>query len=121
MSNERPDAVDILYQNHRGEVAWRRIVPVIMYYSTDLPWHPEIQHLLAALDLDRNEPRTFAMKDVLCWGRENYVRLTNWLLTSAIHSTIPASHGPDAVLANPSVMDEGKVNWSPDEILKREG
>ncbi len=60
-------AVRILYTNHRGDTAWRRIVPEsIQWGSTD--WHPEPQWLLWAFDLDRDAVRTFALRDIWRWG-----------------------------------------------------
>lgn len=58
--------VRILYTNHRGEVGWRRIFPQhIVCGSTD--WHPEVQWLLRAFDLDRKAERDFALKDIKEW------------------------------------------------------
>lgn len=61
--------VEIDYTNHRGERSVRRIEP-----DDDFPmrfgrtaYHPEPQWLLDAMDLDKNEERTFAMKDIHSW------------------------------------------------------
>jgi predicted DNA-binding transcriptional regulator YafY len=62
-------AVRILYTNYRGETALRSIVPHRLYYgSTD--WHPGPQWLLEALDIEKGQNRTFAMKDVRAWMAE---------------------------------------------------
>ena len=58
--------VRILYTNYKGETGLRAITPVRIFFgSTD--WHKEPQWLLDALDLDKGENRTFAMKDVRAW------------------------------------------------------
>ena len=64
MDDER--AVRILYTNYRGETALRSIVPERIHFGST-QWHPEPQWLLDALDLDKKEPRTFAIKDIRTW------------------------------------------------------
>jgi len=59
-------AVRVLYTNYRGETALRTIVPERMYFGST-EWHPEPQWLLEALDLEKGQNRTFAMKDVRAW------------------------------------------------------
>ena len=60
------EAVSIVYTNHRGETATRRILPHrISFGSTE--WHPEPQWLLEATDLERNVERSFALKDIREW------------------------------------------------------
>jgi predicted DNA-binding transcriptional regulator YafY len=59
-------AVQIDYTNYRGERKEYRIKPGRIFFGhTD--YHPEAQWLLEATDLDRQVPRTFAMKDVHGW------------------------------------------------------
>lgn len=60
------ETVSILYTNHRGETAVRRIKPLRLWFGAT-EWHTKEQWLLDAEDLDKKEPRTFAMKDVLSW------------------------------------------------------
>lgn len=58
--------IKILYKNYRGETTLREIVPIeIIFGSTE--FHPEKQWLLKAYALEKNEERTFAMKDILEW------------------------------------------------------
>lgn len=58
--------VKILYTNWKGETAIRRILPKeLNFISTK--WHKEVQWCLLALDLDKNEERTFACKDIKAW------------------------------------------------------
>lgn len=59
--------VDIDYTNYRGERAVRRIIPVEMTFSASLPWHSEVQWTLLALDVEKREHRSFAMKDIHSW------------------------------------------------------
>jgi hypothetical protein len=61
-----PRVVRILYTNWKGQVSWRRILPTgLMFGSTE--WHPAEQWLLEAVDLDKDAPRTFAIKDIVRW------------------------------------------------------
>jgi predicted DNA-binding transcriptional regulator YafY len=59
-------AVVIDYTNHRGERSLRRVEPDRHYFGS-AEWHPEPQWLLDALDLDLDEYRTFAVKDIHSW------------------------------------------------------
>lgn len=58
--------VVIDYTNHRGERAERRIRPLEVKFKTT-EWHPEPQWLLRAFDIDKQELREFAMKDIHSW------------------------------------------------------
>lgn len=57
----------ILYTNHRGETATRRIVPERVWFGSTR-WHPEPQWLLDAKDIDRRDRRSFALRDILSWA-----------------------------------------------------
>lgn len=59
-------AVRILYTNHRGETALRRIVPESIRFGSS-EWHPEPQWLLEAMDEEKGAARSFAMKDIRAW------------------------------------------------------
>jgi predicted DNA-binding transcriptional regulator YafY len=58
--------VSILYTNYRGETAIRRIVPQRLWFGAT-SWHPEQGWLLDAIDIEKGEIRSFAMKDVKAW------------------------------------------------------
>jgi predicted DNA-binding transcriptional regulator YafY len=58
--------VRILYTNYRGETALRTVVPERIFFGST-EWHPEPQWLLEALDLEKGQSRSFAMKDVRAW------------------------------------------------------
>lgn len=66
-ADDNETVVYIHYRNHRGEVAWRRIMPDYLRFGTN-NWHHEPQWLLMALDWDKDEYRSFAMKDILAWS-----------------------------------------------------
>ncbi len=56
----------IVYTNHRGETAIRRIIPQgIIFGCTE--WHPRDQWLLQAFDLEKRADRVFALADVKAW------------------------------------------------------
>jgi predicted DNA-binding transcriptional regulator YafY len=59
-------AVRVLYTNYRGETAFRTIVPERLFFGST-EWHPEPQWLIEALDVEKGQNRTFAMKDVRAW------------------------------------------------------
>lgn len=64
--------VNILYTNWRGEKRWRSILPQEVFFGAT-QWHPEEQWLLKALDLEINETRDFAMKDIEKWSGEGHL------------------------------------------------
>ena len=58
--------VTILYTNYKGETRYREIIPKsIEYKSTD--WHKEEQWILNAFDIEKNDDRGFAIKDIKEW------------------------------------------------------
>lgn len=61
-----PKSVRILYKNWRDEVAEREILPrKIWFGSTE--WHKTKQWFMQAIDVEKNETRDFAIKDILKW------------------------------------------------------
>jgi hypothetical protein len=58
--------IRILYKNHRGEISWRNLL-VIVIYSGECLWHKGRQVLLEAIDIDKGDTRTFAVKDIIKW------------------------------------------------------
>jgi len=63
---EATRAVCFWYVNHRGEKAWRTVLPVsIRLWQTE--FHPVTQWLLDAYDTQKQAMRTFAMKDIRGW------------------------------------------------------
>jgi hypothetical protein len=67
-------SVWILYRNHRGEVAWRHVLPLDKLTFMSTIWHQERQWIMEAIDLDKGLDelgsmvyRSFAMRDILEW------------------------------------------------------
>ncbi len=58
--------VNILYTNWKGETRQRKILPISIEFKST-PWHKEEQWILNALDIEKNEERNFAMKDIKKW------------------------------------------------------
>ena len=52
------------YTNWEGKKAIRRVMPIEIWYGKT-EWHPQEQWLLRAIDLDKNEERNFAIKDII--------------------------------------------------------
>ncbi len=61
--------VYIRYKNYQGKIANRRILPKKFWFGATR-WHSEKQYLLDALDMDKNQQRSFAMKDILAWSNQ---------------------------------------------------
>ena len=58
--------VKILYTNWKGVTSYRNIIPQsIEFKSTE--WHPNEQWILNAFDIDKNDIRGFALKDIKEW------------------------------------------------------
>lgn len=61
--------VKILYQNYRGEISYRDILPGKIWFGAT-NWHKEEQWLLEAHDIEKGALRNFAIKDVQKWISE---------------------------------------------------
>lgn len=58
--------VKILYTNWKGVTSYRNIIPEsIEFKATE--WHPEVQWILNAFDVEKNAIRGFALKDIKEW------------------------------------------------------
>jgi predicted DNA-binding transcriptional regulator YafY len=55
--------VTIGYTNHRGEHSMRRILPIKIWFGAT-HWHPQPQWLLKAIDIEKDNYRDFALRDV---------------------------------------------------------
>lgn len=60
------NTVTFRYKNHRGESAIRTVLPRGIWYGKT-QWHPTEQWFLAALDIDKDRERDFAMSDISEW------------------------------------------------------
>lgn len=58
--------VKIIYTNWKGETRERLILPHHIYWGTTC-YHPVEQWLMIATDLEKDEYRHFAMKDIKSW------------------------------------------------------
>jgi predicted DNA-binding transcriptional regulator YafY len=67
-TTETDKVVQIVYTNYRQETTSRRIVPERIWFGST-PWHPHPQWLLDALDVDKQEQRSFAVADIKAWER----------------------------------------------------
>lgn len=63
MTQRSAQPVRIDYTNWRGERRLRDIIPIRLYFGST-SHHPEPQWLLLARDLEKNERRTFSLKDI---------------------------------------------------------
>lgn len=57
------EKISFLYLNHRGKIGTRKVIYDGVRYGTS-EWHKEPQWLLKGIDIDRNQIREFAMKDM---------------------------------------------------------
>lgn len=71
-ANPSTELVTIDYTNYRGERLPRLIYPIRIDFAKN-EWHPERQWLLDALDMDKEQRRSFALKDVHSWHEGNAV------------------------------------------------
>jgi predicted DNA-binding transcriptional regulator YafY len=68
--NQFKKTVSIVYTNYRGETRLRRIIPIKIWYGS-ADWHPEEQWHLEAYDIEKQADRSFAIKDIRTWFRED--------------------------------------------------
>jgi len=59
-------AIKLEYKNWRGEVGIRTIFPLDIYYGST-EYHKEEQWLIKVWDLDKNDYRTYALRDIKKW------------------------------------------------------
>jgi predicted DNA-binding transcriptional regulator YafY len=62
-------AITIDYTNYRGERGLRRIIPDQISFGSN-EWHPELQWLLLAWDIEKQADRLFAVRDIHSWKIE---------------------------------------------------
>lgn len=60
----------ILYKNHKGELAWRKVYVLSLFIQADNPYHPGIQHFVKVYDIEKKAERDFAMTGVRKWQYE---------------------------------------------------
>lgn len=55
--------VEFSYENWRGLRSRRRAQFISLKYG-ETEWHPDFQWIFYGLDLDKNEPRCYALRDM---------------------------------------------------------
>jgi len=60
-------AVKVRYTNYRDETALRIIVPQRIFWGSN-EYHQDEQWLLEVLDVEKNAPRVYALKDISEWS-----------------------------------------------------
>jgi len=61
-------AIMVSYRNYRGETSDRRIIPLQVYYG-NTEHHKEDQWLLKVWDLEKENYRDYAFKDIVEWKK----------------------------------------------------
>lgn len=54
------------YMNWKGNMSTRKVMPKYVHFGST-EWHKEEQWLLSAWDIDKNDARDFAIKDISKW------------------------------------------------------
>lgn len=67
MSEPARKAHTVVYVNHRGETAERKIHPIEVWHGST-EWHTVEQWLLRCFDVERNALRNYALASVLAWN-----------------------------------------------------
>jgi len=52
------------YKNYENKISIRHVIPEKIYFGKT-KWHPKKQWLLEAFDLEKEEKRIFAVKDII--------------------------------------------------------
>lgn len=65
--------VEILYTNWKGETRVRKIIPIRIEFTKN-EWHKEMQWILVAKDIEKNEERNFAIKDIKTWKQVSLIK-----------------------------------------------
>ncbi|MGA4550628.1 DUF3850 domain-containing protein [Methylorubrum aminovorans] len=111
--SKSPESVAILYTNWRGETAVRRIVPGSEHpglgalWLGESEWHPGIQWLLAARDVEKNAHRVFALSGIKAWGQA--------AVDAALSASAPAS-GAERMTAGEVTPNKG---FKPGDLVRR--
>lgn len=60
----KPQVLSFEYINWEGKKGVRKVLPIKIWFGKT-KWHPKEGWFLKALDLDKNEERDFALKDII--------------------------------------------------------
>lgn len=109
MSAKEPCVLSVVYRNHRGEIALRRVTPGRIWYGTT-PEHKEPQPLMDCFDLDKQANRTYALNDIIKWDatEEDLERILG--LTEMIQIIQENSTKPKAVILHESPLPREPVD-----------
>lgn len=66
MNQDVQKHIKITYTNWRGETSVRLLLSVKIWFGST-QWHKDEQWMLNALDVEKNEERDFALKDIKKW------------------------------------------------------
>ncbi len=58
--------VEVVYTNWEGKTAIRKILPMRLYFG-ETEYHKGQQFLLECFDVDKQAPRTYAVRDIGKW------------------------------------------------------
>ncbi len=81
MADEDEPVATFLYKNHRNVTSVRHVRDVQLGYGTT-SYYPEPGFYLNGFDLDRQEERSFALKNIIVWKGSDH-----WM-TSGLHVEI---------------------------------
>lgn len=59
------------YINHRGDVAVRSVTGPSIRFGTAMPWYAEGQWILDGFDINKQAIRSFAVKNILGFVKED--------------------------------------------------
>jgi len=63
-------SINVIYKNYRGESGLRKIFPFEIFYGKN-EYHKEEQWLMKVWDLDKEDFREYALKDIIEWKFNN--------------------------------------------------
>jgi hypothetical protein len=61
------NSIKIVYKNWKNIVSTRNIIPICTWFGKS-KYHLEEQWFIKAFDIDKNEERDFAMRDIERWN-----------------------------------------------------
>jgi DNA segregation ATPase FtsK/SpoIIIE-like protein len=81
-----PQTAYIDYTNWRGERSYRRVRPLRVVFENN-EWHPDTQWLLEAIDLEKEQVRTFAMAGIHKWFAGAVIETAKELLREKVSTS----------------------------------
>ncbi len=66
VNGDASKAIPVRYKNWKGEVAVRNIIPLSVFYGSN-DFHKDVQWLMKVWDMEKQDYRTYALKDILEW------------------------------------------------------